>query len=350
MLQENHSMSLTWAIAAIVLVSAASAQQMRFPDLEVPPVNNPPAEWTRTVSMELAAPHDKRGGEAWDMALDTPFICVPGTPVCTGTPKAASSHPDMWLIVFDAQGNRTGYLTPPEDRRVEDQGFIARWLSARGLKPYARCPNSLVCTYNDIKIPNRAFGVVILDQDIKEHDMMLAAVVIPAKVGEEEVEAIEKHIHDYLNDLTAQRQLAGASPFRGTLPTAPMSECERSKEMCFLDSSAGLPGLRITTMRQVVPGLTCSASTSVKGAITARAGKGKEMIFDFQATSNTCTGTLTYLWEFDGQQQEETAGPSLKRRFEDGPPETLKLTVRCHRSGRACELEPIKVELSEKKP
>ena len=342
-------MKWTSTILLAAAAVAAHAQQVRFAEIDIPPMNNPPSSWTRTVSMELAAPHEKRGGEAWDTALDSPFICVPGTPFCTGTPKAASSYPDMWLIIFDPQGNRTAYLTPPEERRMKEQGLMARLLAALGVKPYAKCPNALVCTYNDIKIPNGVFGVVILDQDLKEHDMMLAGVVVPAKASEEEVESTEEHIHAYLSDLTTKKQLAGAEPFLKTLPTVTMNECERAKEMCFLDSSAGLPGLRITTMRQVVPGLTCSAATKVKGVITARPGRAKEMLLDFRATTNTCAGTASYLWEFADGTREETTEPSVKHHFDDGPAGAVTLTVRCHRAGRACEVEPVEVELGGKK-
>ncbi|MBL8217323.1 MAG: PKD domain-containing protein [Bryobacterales bacterium] len=334
------------SILPLLMILFHAIAQAQRPPFEVPPINEPDPSWTRTASVELTAPRENRSGAAWDFALDTPFICVPGTPLCSGAPKSASTYPDMWLLVFDAAGNYTGYLTRPETRIIQDGGFIRRWMEAQGFKAYARCPNALVCAYPEIKLPAKEFGIVILDQDLWAHDAMLAAVLYtPGQTDEVTVDAIQEHIQNYLKHLISLKQLDKAAPFLDALPARAISKCER--EVCFADEIAGLPGFRITTMQQVAPGLRCTAA-AVTGSVEPEPIQGSTVTLKVNQQSSTCGSNVTYLWDFGDGGQAETSEPIATHRYDAKGVYPVKVTPRCHRTGRACEMPLLTVDIELK--
>lgn len=207
--------SLLRAALAVAVFTAAPRPPWLSSSLTFRRSMHTPPSWAKTINLELAAPREKRSGKAWGFALDSPFVCLPGTPVC-----------------------------------------------------------------EDIAVLEAAeFGIVVLDQDFTEHDLILAGIVYPPGKSNE--------------------QLSGLQPFMGKLPLRP--QCER--EFCFLDETSGVAGFKITTMEQVPRGLLCEP-LPISGQVGVTPTKSA-LGLEFFALNNSCDGPIS-LWDFGDTTQEES--------------------------------------------
>ena len=103
----------------------------------------------KSISITVAADHTKANGEPWDgirglgrvrgsMAIPIPKTNAPDLAVC--------------VVRLDA---------PPECRM--------RYVD---LKQYSLCQNSYDCIFEGVSIPDGPFGLIILDLDLRRHDLV----------------------------------------------------------------------------------------------------------------------------------------------------------------------------------
>jgi hypothetical protein len=98
-----------------------------------------PAGEGKSISITVAADHTKANGKPWDG--------IPGT----GPNKNA---PDLAICVVRLE-------TPPE--------CSMRYVN---LKQYSLCQNSYDCIFKRVSIPDGPFGLIILDLDLRRHDLV----------------------------------------------------------------------------------------------------------------------------------------------------------------------------------
>lgn len=102
----------------------------------------------KPISITLVADHTKANGEPWD-----------GTPGLGGgrgptTILNKNAPPDLAVCVVRLE-------TPPEcSMRYVD------------LKQYSVCQNSYDCNFKRVSIPDGPFGLIILDLDLRRHDLV----------------------------------------------------------------------------------------------------------------------------------------------------------------------------------
>jgi hypothetical protein len=99
----------------------------------------------KPISITVAADHTKANGEPWD-----------GVPRLGGGrgPTAIYAPPDLAVCVVRLE-------TPPE--------CSMRYVN---LKQYSLCQNSYDCIFNRVSIPDGPFGLIILDLDLRRHDLV----------------------------------------------------------------------------------------------------------------------------------------------------------------------------------
>jgi hypothetical protein len=311
------------------MTASASAQALK----------EQPEGWTKVISLELVAPEFKRSGETWDLnPVESPFICVPGTPACAGTSRVGSTRPDMWLTIIDAEGNSGGYQVDPSQRVGRSTSRVQNLFTPAATRSSARCPDALTCLYRDIRVPDGAFGVVVLDEDVKEHDFMLAGIVYdPDKVDDVTIDKIEQHVHDYIENLRLNRQLAGGPAAGDPIELRAAKDC--TNKVCFLDELAGVAGLKLTLSQPLTPGVRCSAST-ISGALDWNNDAKGDIKFHFDEKANSCSGTLGFSWDFGDGDEASSPETTISHRYDKPGDYTVIVTPSCSQRARSCQGAP----------
>ncbi|WP_334539333.1 hypothetical protein [Bradyrhizobium sp. AZCC 1708] len=103
----------------------------------------------KPINITVAADHTKANGEPWDgiPGLD-------GGRGPTAIPIPNKNAPDLAVCVVRLE-------TPPE--------CSMRYVN---LKQYSLCQNSYDCIFKRVSIPDGSFGLIILDLDLRRHDLV----------------------------------------------------------------------------------------------------------------------------------------------------------------------------------
>lgn len=325
---------LRWIGGLVLLVLCYAA------DVAAQSLNQPPASWAREVNLELVAPPSKGSNIPWDMdVMRSPFMCVPGTPFCTGTsPLGGSEAPDMLLFILDADGGAAQYGTRPADRPRSSSPFSAIINPAEAMS-MAKCPNAYVCQYQGIRVPGDTFGVVVLDQDLQSFDFMLAGIIYSTKGNQQQVDRVEKHIYGLFEELRRKGQLKGA-PQPGTeLPIGEFDKCKEAHP-CFNDTLAGIAGVRILPAGSDMKGLPCGDGV-LSGDIVGETRPDFNVAMEFRVTDNQCIGRMELVWDFGAGRPETTTETSLVYQFGKAGSYQVNVTPRCVRATRACDATTV---------
>jgi hypothetical protein len=103
----------------------------------------------KPISITVAADHTKANGEPWD---GVPGLDGGRGPTAILIPN--KNAPDLALCVVRLE-------TPPE--------CSMRYVN---LKQYSLCQNSYDCIFKGVSIPDGPFGLIILDLDLRRHDLV----------------------------------------------------------------------------------------------------------------------------------------------------------------------------------
>jgi hypothetical protein len=104
----------------------------------------------KSIRITVVADHTKASGEPWD---GIPGIGGGRGPTAIPIPNK-HAPPDLAVCVVRLE-------TPPEcSMRYVD------------LKQYSLCQNSYDCTFKRVSIPDGPFGLIILDLDLRRHDLV----------------------------------------------------------------------------------------------------------------------------------------------------------------------------------
>lgn len=103
----------------------------------------------KPISITVAADHTKANGEPWD---GIPGLRGGRGP--TAIPIPNKNAPDLAVCVVRLE-------TPPE--------CSMRYVN---LKQYSLCQNSYDCIFKRVSIPDGPFGLIILDLDLRRHDLV----------------------------------------------------------------------------------------------------------------------------------------------------------------------------------
>jgi hypothetical protein len=103
----------------------------------------------KPISITVAADHTKANGEPWDGILG-----IGGGRGSTAIPIPNKNAPDLAVCVVRLE-------TPPE--------CSMRYVN---LKQYSLCQNSYDCIFKRVSIPDGPFGLIILDLDLRRHDLV----------------------------------------------------------------------------------------------------------------------------------------------------------------------------------
>lgn len=100
----------------------------------------------KPISVTVVADHTKANGKPWD-------IPIPNT----------NAAPDLAVCVVRLE-------TPPE--------CSMRYVN---LKQYSVCQNSHTCIFQRVSIPDSPFGLIILDLDLRRHDIVDVLILTAGK-------------------------------------------------------------------------------------------------------------------------------------------------------------------------
>lgn len=119
-----------------------------------------PAGEGKPISIAVVADHTKTNGEPWD-----------GIPIID-----KNALPDLAVCVVRLE-------TPPEcSMRYEN------------LKQYSLCHNSYDCVFKRVSIPDGPFGLIILDLDVRRHDLVDFLLMTSGKAPPDQLAALESEI------------------------------------------------------------------------------------------------------------------------------------------------------------
>jgi hypothetical protein len=103
----------------------------------------------KSISITVAADHTKANGEPWDGIRSLGRVRGP-----LAIPIPNKNAPDLAVCVVRLEA-------PPECRM--------RYLN---LKQYSLCQDSYDCVFKRVSIPDGPFGLIILDLDLRRHDLV----------------------------------------------------------------------------------------------------------------------------------------------------------------------------------
>lgn len=309
-------------------------------------VNQPPAYWTRTISMELVAPPVKASGEVWDFNPLGGGLVIPG-PAGTGafSHGVGSDRPDMWLVIIDENGGSTAYLVRPQDRAPRSGNPLRAILAPAETSSMARCPNAMVCQYRDIRVPENCFGIVVMDQDVRAHDFMLAGVLYePGKVTNQNLQAVSAAVRNYLAALRGRGAMEGGPAESEKIPVRPLTRCQ--DRVCFSDELAGLAGVKVVPGEgmEFMEGIACQQGT-FKGTVSVEQSSPLEVQIEVTVEAE-CGGKVRYFWDFGDGLTEETDAPMVTHLFPSPKRYAISVTPRCYQPPQACEGSPMRASFS----
>ncbi|KRR21026.1 hypothetical protein CQ13_31170 [Bradyrhizobium retamae] len=185
----------------------------------------------KSITITVAADHTKANGEPWDG--------IPGLGGGRGRTAIPlpnkNAPPDLAVCVVRLE-------TPPE--------CSMRYVN---LKQYSLCQNSFACVFKRVSIPDGPFGLIILDLDLRRHDLVSFLLITAGKaLTPDQRAALESEIRRRADQL--------APPFLQG------EKQRRSREMLVVsvDRCAEAKGCRL------VPVATSKVDTGGKPPLTCR--------------------------------------------------------------------------------
>jgi hypothetical protein len=162
----------------------------------------------KPISITVAADHTKAIGEPWDG--------IPGLGAGRGPTDIPilnkDAPPDLAVCVVRLE-------TPPECsmRYVE-------------LKQYSICQNSYDCTFKRVSIPDGPFGLIILDLDLRRHDLVDFLLMTAGKaLTLDQRAALESEIRRRADQLAPPFSRGEKQRRLGEMLVVPMDRCAEAK-------------------------------------------------------------------------------------------------------------------------
>jgi hypothetical protein len=161
----------------------------------------------KPISITVAADHTKASGEPWDG--------IPGLDWGRG-PKAIpipnKNAPDLAVCVIRLE-------TPPE--------CSMRYVN---LKQYSLCQNSYECIFKRVSIPDGPFGLIILDLDLRRHDLVGFVLMTAGKaLTPDQRAALESEIRRRANQLAPPSFQEEKQRRLREMLVVPMDRCAEAK-------------------------------------------------------------------------------------------------------------------------
>ena len=156
----------------------------------------------KPISIKVVADHTKANGDPWDG--------IPGSTTIPILNKNAA--PDLAVCVVRLEA-------PPE--------CSMRYVN---LKQYSLCPNSYSCLFKRVSIPDGPFGLIILDLDLRRHDLVGFLLMTAGKaITADQREALESEIRRRAGQLAPPFSKAGKQRRLREMLVVPLDRCAESK-------------------------------------------------------------------------------------------------------------------------
>jgi hypothetical protein len=162
----------------------------------------------KPISITVATNHTKVNGDPWDGIPSVGGGRGPATvPILN-----KNAAPDLAVCVVRLE-------TPPE--------CSMRYVN---LKQYSLCQDSYNCIFKRVSIPDGPFGLIILDLDLRRHDLVGFLLMTAGKaLTPDQREALEREIRRRADQLAPPFSQAEKQRRLGEMLVAPMDRCAEAK-------------------------------------------------------------------------------------------------------------------------
>lgn len=160
----------------------------------------------KPISITVAADHTKANGKPWDG--------IPGLGAGRDTTDILNKDapPDLAVCVVRLE-------TPPE--------CSMRYVK---LKQYSICPNSHECVFKRVRIPDGPFGLIILDLDLRRHDLVGFLLITTGKaLTADQRAALESEIRRRADQLAPPASQDEKQRRSGEMLVVPLDRCAEAK-------------------------------------------------------------------------------------------------------------------------